>query len=497
MKQFTWILAVAVAVGLSAGIAAADTLVFEENEQSGSGYYEWEANNWHRVSWEGDGFFVPTTDDSGRLGSGRHCVINGQDAELGGISMGDTAGGGTLTIKAGTFNNGSTNSMEIGRYYPGVLNVEGGTFNCNKDGWQSLMIGSNYNPSGGPNDANGIVNLSGGTLNTLGGRIGNDKGEGFFNLSGGVFNCDGQLTLGISVNYAEMIISGSADVDITGTNYNDGLLLYNNNATNPLLKIVGSSATVTVEKYLWLGGYTDDDPNTTLAFEADAGGVSTITCGTLNIAPDSILDLSSDGNTSSGTFTLISSTAQVTQADVNNFRFSDATDTDAWSNLTVEQNGTYDVKVDYSAGAGIYTLTVNSGTGDGNYEEDTVVGIVADAPGVGEIFDVWTGDTAGIDDVNESNTTITMPAGDAEITATYVNVYDLTVNSGTGDGTYEASTVVGIVADAPGGGQQFDVWTGDTSGIDDVNEANTTITMPSADAEITATYTSGIPAPWE
>ncbi|MBI5591018.1 MAG: hypothetical protein HY881_11105, partial [Deltaproteobacteria bacterium] len=40
------------------------------------------------------------------------------------------------------------------------------------------------------------------------------------------------------------------------------------------------------------------------------------------------------------------------------------------------------------------TLTVTNGTGGGNYLPGTVVGIVANIPAAGQVFDKWTGDTA-------------------------------------------------------------------------------------------------------
>jgi len=136
----------------------------------------------------------------------------------------------------------------------------------------------------------------------------------------------------------------------------------------------------------------------------------------------------------------------------------------------------------------VYTLTVNSGSGDGTYQESTIADIAADAPASGKVFDEWTGDVSSVANVNASSTTLTMPASDTEVTATYVNAYTLTVNSGTGDGVYEANTVVNIVADAPPANTQFDQWTGDTSNIADVNAPSTTITMPASDTEITASY---------
>ena len=139
-----------------------------------------------------------------------------------------------------------------------------------------------------------------------------------------------------------------------------------------------------------------------------------------------------------------------------------------------------------------YTLTVNSGTGDGSHVQGYVVSISADAPASGYSFDEWIGDTANIASVTSSSTTLTMPASNQEITATYAagTYYTLTVNNGMGDGSYAESTVVDIDADSPASGQEFDEWAGDTFGIASVVSASTTLTMPAANQEITATYVS-------
>jgi hypothetical protein len=69
-----------------------------------------------------------------------------------------------------------------------------------------------------------------------------------------------------------------------------------------------------------------------------------------------------------------------------------------------------------------------------------------------------------------------------------VPTYTLTVNSGSGDGNYAASTPVNVSADFPASGYQFDCWVGDTSGIANVSASSTTLTMPAANQTITATY---------
>jgi hypothetical protein len=86
-----------------------------------------------------------------------------------------------------------------------------------------------------------------------------------------------------------------------------------------------------------------------------------------------------------------------------------------------------------------------------------------------------------------------MPAADQAVTAAYVSVYQLTVNSGTGDGTYKAGTVVAIQADAAASGMEFDEWTGDVATVADPSAAATTITMPASAAEVTATYSAVVP----
>ncbi|GAH76879.1 unnamed protein product, partial [marine sediment metagenome] len=63
-----------------------------------------------------------------------------------------------------------------------------------------------------------------------------------------------------------------------------------------------------------------------------------------------------------------------------------------------------------------YALTVNSGTGDGNYSQSAVVDIDADAAPSGMLFDAWTGDTSNISDVNDPSGTLIMPASSQEIT---------------------------------------------------------------------------------
>ena len=65
-----------------------------------------------------------------------------------------------------------------------------------------------------------------------------------------------------------------------------------------------------------------------------------------------------------------------------------------------------------------YLLTVNTGSGDGLYLAGTVVAISADTV-AGSCFDDWEGDIAYVTDVDNPNTTVTMPPHNVTVTATY------------------------------------------------------------------------------
>jgi LPXTG-motif cell wall-anchored protein len=148
-----------------------------------------------------------------------------------------------------------------------------------------------------------------------------------------------------------------------------------------------------------------------------------------------------------------------------------------------------------------YTLTVNNGTGSGSYAENAEVPITADTPASDKEFDKWESSGGGTFlDENESTTTFIMPAGAATVTATYRDAppatYVLTVNNGTGSGSYEVGTTVTIVADAAPASKVFDKWTATGGGsFADAGSATTTFTMPAGAATVTASYKDAPVAP--
>ena len=98
-----------------------------------------------------------------------------------------------------------------------------------------------------------------------------------------------------------------------------------------------------------------------------------------------------------------------------------------------------------------------------------------------------------INDGRKVSGTLTVPARDAVYLlksrpAGGADYYDLTVNGGSGSGSYTNGELVDIVADVRLDGTLFDRWAGDTQYVANVSSAATTVTMPSQIVTVTATY---------
>lgn len=174
------------------------------------------------------------------------------------------------------------------------------------------------------------------------------------------------------------------------------------------------------------------------------------------------------------------------------------------SSITGLSSGNYEIrykaKFNYDASPSItvtvpesgvvsYSLTVNNGTGGGVYVEGASVTITANEPATGKRFSGWT--IVGINglDTTQKSFTFNMPANAVTATANYEDIeYTVTVNGGTGAGTYKEGDSVTITATVPTG-KRFVEWTSE-SGITfaDKTSVTTTFTMPAGDVTVTANY---------
>jgi len=96
------------------------------------------------------------------------------------------------------------------------------------------------------------------------------------------------------------------------------------------------------------------------------------------------------------------------------------------TDFVVEYNGaTVRVPVTFKVKAKepvTWSLTVENGSGSGNYTENQSVSVkAADAP-EGKVFDKWTATAGSVSDASSAETTFVMPAGDAVLTAVYKEV---------------------------------------------------------------------------
>ena len=102
---------------------------------------------------------------------------------------------------------------------------------------------------------------------------------------------------------------------------------------------------------------------------------------------------------------------------------------------TTSGNAWYDdiAVVDLDEQPIFYTLTVDPGNGSGAYPEGTVVNISAHPLPTGMVFDQWTGDVGAVADVDKASTTLTMPASNVTIAATFLNSLLINGDFETGD----------------------------------------------------------------
>ena len=317
---------------------------------------------------------------------------------------------------------------------------------------------------------------------------------------------------------------GTSDVNVTVTYTSATYIVTVNNGTGSGDYVAGASVSITAEAPVsgkrfkeWTGA---DNLTFTSGSATSAEAVFTMPAQAVTLTatyediPATTYTVTVNNGTGSGEYAEGASVAITAEAPVSGKRFKEWTGAD---NLTFTSGSTTSAEAVFTMPAQavtitatyedipvtVYTVTINNGTGSGEYVAGASVSITADAPASGKRFKEWTGAdnltfTSG--SATSTEAVFTMPAQAVTLTATYEDIpattYMVTVNSGTGSGEYVAGASVTITADAPASGKRFKEWTGAdnltfTSGS--ATSAEAVFTMPAQAVMLNATY-EDIPA---
>lgn len=156
-----------------------------------------------------------------------------------------------------------------------------------------------------------------------------------------------------------------------------------------------------------------------------------------------------------------------------------------------------------------HTLTVERGSGSGEYPSGYVVPISADGPSdPNSKFERWilVSGEGSFDNAFAPNTSFTMGSKKTVVRALYqvqqarpvppiytvpeARTYKLTVENGTGSGQYRAGQVVPVSAVTPAGGRRFERWVVVEGGgaFTNAYSRNTEFRMPATNAVIAAFF---------
>jgi LPXTG-motif cell wall-anchored protein len=358
---------------------------------------------------------------------GGSITINGgnvyAEAQRGaGIGGGWRANGGNITINAGSVTAVSTRGAGIGGGYGadgGDVTINGGTVTARSVGYYHNHYEYSYGSGAGIGSGassnvkqtnGGNIIITGGVVNAKawygGAGIGggawdnyllefkyNGGNGGNINISGGVVNAIGTfggagIGGGVGGNGAEVTISG-------GTISAESI--------QGMKDLVPEGSPYSEKTY---GEYSGQD----IGGGCDASSI--VECadassnGSLTVSGTSALFLRNDKST------------PVTTLSHGHKTFSDST---AVTGFTVPT--TWDSDFGAWLLPQLYAVTVNSGTGGGDFTEGATVSITANAPATGKVFDKWTTtDGVAFADANSATTTFVMPDKAVTVKATYKDI---------------------------------------------------------------------------
>lgn len=137
-------------------------------------------------------------------------------------------------------------------------------------------------------------------------------------------------------------------------------------------------------------------------------------------------------------------------------------------------------------------LTVVNGSGSGDVCVGSAVNVIAEKLDC-KTFLQWTGDVQYLNDSTSSTTSFFMPDEAVTIEAVYEDkpMYTVSIEGGSGSGSYCANQLVEISAE-PVAGDVFVSWIGSTGELSDVTLANQSFSMPESDLSLSATFKTNL-----
>ena len=157
--------------------------------------------------------------------------------------------------------------------------------------------------------------------------------------------------------------------------------------------------------------------------------------------------------------------------------------------FTMPENNVYLNAAFVDAPTDVYTLTVVSGTGSGNYPEGTKVTVRA-IPPEGMVFKNWTSEGIELTEAQRSNNTLVfeMPASHVVLEPVFEKAsYQVNVVGGSGDGSYHPGDLVTVTADTVPG-HAFTHWTAEGLLLENATEPILTFRMPGSPVFLTAHF---------
>ena len=346
-------------------------------------------------------------------------------------------GGGIYNSGSFTMSGGSINENHSGGAGGGVLNYTRGTF---------TMTGGLISGNGTERSGAGVCNWEGQFIMSDNAVISDNVSTDTYGGGGGVFNFNGTFTMnGGSINNNKAPKGGGGVENYAENNYkiiftmNGGTISGNeagklgggiwhrvyhiNSSDNAEGLFVMNGGTVSQNRLTDTSGkgggvYSDGDMKL-----SGSPNIAGNTAANLYLASDKLVSASG-----LATGVRIGVNKEIVQSGTTPVTI---TNDIVKENHFVSENSAYETGINSEGNVvmnlkdpsliPLYALTVENGTGSGNYADNTTITIMANAPETGKVFDKWeliSGD-AVIADVNNATTTVTTKILPSRIKAVY------------------------------------------------------------------------------